>query len=487
MTTLSAHLRDTVAQIASYESNEINPEHLMIDDLGFDSLMLMDLFASLAKRHPEIRKIDASATFSKDITFHDLESELRSLLSEEIDLTPSAPLSVADMTDVVAFEAFLSDLGNDLPFFTPHQGIASNHIRYDDQDYVNYSSYNYLGTNGHPRVRDAVTRAIDAFGTSVSASRMIGGEIDLHRELEATIAEFIGVDDSLVQVGGHSTNVNILGNLLTDQDLILHDSLAHNSLIQGALMSEAKRKPFRHSDMESLEKELARLRTKFRYVVIVVEGVYSMDGDICPLPELVAIKEKYDAFLMIDEAHSIGTIGHAGRGVASHFGIDPRRIDIHMGTLSKAFNSCGGYIAGSQRFIDFLRYNLPGFVFSVGLTPSNTAAALESIRLCAENPQWTEELRAVSTRFLGELVALGLNTGLSGGTPVVPLITGNSLETLGLSQRLFEHGINVSPILHPAVNEDEARLRFFLSRLHTEADLTLTFDALRDLAPMGLK
>lgn len=481
MPSLSTDLLETVAQIASYESHEIDPTHLMIDDLGFDSLMLMDLFASLAKKHPEIRKLDASSTFSDDITFADLEAELRTLLDGLDETTTKAPLSIADMTDVVAFETLLKGLGDDLPFFASHQGIANNLIRYGTRDYINYSSYNYLGTNGHPRVLEAVTRAVDAHGTSVSASRMIGGEIDLHRELETTIAEYIGVDDALVQVGGHSTNVNILGNLFTDEDLILHDSLAHNSLIQGALMSDAKRKPFRHGDMENLDKELARLRSKFRYVVIVVEGVYSMDGDICPLPELVALKEKYDAFLMIDEAHSIGTIGHAGRGVASHYGIDPRRIDIHMGTLSKAFNSCGGYIAGSQRFVDFLRYNLPGFVFSVGLTPSNTAAALESIRLCAENPQWIDELRAVSTRFLDEIVALGLNTGLSGGTPVVPLITGNSAETLRLSQQLFERGINVSPILYPAVNEDEARLRFFLSRLHTEENFVATFDALREL------
>lgn len=481
MPTLNADLLETVAEIASYETNEIEHKHLMIDDLGFDSLMLIDLLASLAKKYPEIRRFDASTAFSDDITYGDLEAGLRRLLLG-VDNAPVVPVSIADMTDVVAFGAVLNARRAELPYFAPHQGIPSNHIRYDGKDYINYSSYNYLGTNGHPRVQEAVARAVDAFGTSVSASRMIGGEIDLHRELEATIAEYIGVDDALVQVGGHSTNVNILGNLFTDEDLILHDSLAHNSLIQGALMSEAKRKPFRHGDMEHLEKELARLRTKFRYVIIVVEGVYSMDGDICPLPELVRIKEKYDAFLMIDEAHSIGTIGAAGRGVANHFGINPRRIDIHMGTLSKAFNSCGGYIAGNQRFVDFLRYTLPGFVFSVGMTPANTAAALESIRLAVENPQWIHELRDVSARFLDGLVTLGFNTGISAGTPVVPLITGNSNETLRQSQNLFSRGINVAPILHPAVNEDEARLRFFLSRLHTEADLTATFDALRDIA-----
>ncbi|MEV6820014.1 aminotransferase class I/II-fold pyridoxal phosphate-dependent enzyme [Nocardiopsis dassonvillei] len=477
---MSTDLLKTVAEIASYETHEIDPGKLMIDDLGFDSIMIMDLVSSLANNYPQIRAIDPWEDFQDDITYADLELRLHALVEDTPADAPAAPEGIARMEKIVQFGDFLRGQ-EDLPYFAAYRGIAANTISVGARTFVNYSSYNYLGTNGHPRIRKAVDDAVAEHGTSVSASRLIGGEIGLHGELERTIADFIGVDDALVQVGGHSTNVNILGNLFGEDDLILHDSLAHNSLIQGALLSDAKRKPFKHNDMENLEQELARLRPRFRNVVIVVEGVYSMDGDLCPLPELLRIKEHHDAFLMIDEAHSIGTVGRAGRGVASHFGVDPRRVDIHMGTLSKAFNSCGGYIAGSRGFVEYLRYNLPGFVFSVGMTPANTAAALESIRLCQENPHWIDELHGISQRFLGTLRDMGLDTGKSGGTPVVPLITGDSALALRFSEQLHVSGINVAPILHPAVREDEARLRFFLSRLHTEEDLEVTFKALNEL------
>lgn len=479
MANLSTVIMDNVSELASYESHEIKPDDLLIEDLGLDSIMIMDLVSSCAKKYPALSKVNVAEEFGEDITIADLERRIRDVIDPPEEPKQRASRGIEEMTKVIEFDSFL-DKQNDLPYFSAYQGIAANTIRYGQREFVNFSSYNYLGTNGHPRVTEAVAKAVHEHGTSVSASRVIGGEIELHGELERTIAEFIGVDDALVQVGGHSTNVNVLGNLFDDGDLILHDSLSHNSLVQGALMSDAKRKPFKHNDMRSLENELARLRPKFREVVIVTEGVYSMDGDVCPLPDLVRLKEKYNAFLMIDEAHSIGTMGHAGRGIASHFGIDPHRVDIHMGTLSKSFNSCGGYIAGSRKFIEYLRYNLPGFIFSVGMTPANTAAALESIRLCRENPHMVDELHTTAKHFLDTLTSMGLNTGESAHTPIIPLITGNSAEALRLSEQLKLNGINVAPILYPAVKENEARLRFFLSRLHTESDLEHTFKALKE-------
>lgn len=392
----------------------------------------------------------------------------------------SAPAGIEGMASVTAFAKTLAEAG-DLPYLRPHDGVAGHRITIGGRSLVNYASYNYMATNGSPEVTAAVTRAITCYGTSVSASRVISGEIPLHAELERELADFLGVDDAVVQVGGHSTNVNVLGNLFGEDDLILHDSLAHNSLIQGALLSSARRKPFRHNDIPALRRELERIRPRFRHVVLVVEGAYSMDGDLCPLPELVALKHEFGCFLMVDEAHSIGTLGHAGRGVTSHFGVDPREVDILMGTLSKSLNSCGGYVAGNRDFITYLKYNLPGFVFSVGMTPANTAAALASLRLCRDHPGWIGELHDRADRLRTGLAELGADTGASHGTPIVPLILGDSSRARALAAALFDSGINVDPITYPAVKESEARLRFFVSRAHTDEDLALTLSTLSRL------
>lgn len=382
------------------------------------------------------------------------------------------------MDAVSAFSETLARAGS-LPYLRPHEGIAGSHITIGGETFVNYASYNYLGTNGASEVVTAVTEAITTFGTSVSASRLISGEIPLHRELEAELAEFLGVDDAVVQVGGHSTNVNVLGNLFGAEDLILHDSWSHNSLIQGSLLSSARRKPFRHNDIRALTKELERVRRRFRHVVIVVEGAYSMDGDLCPLPELVELKHKYDCFLMVDEAHSFGTVGFAGRGVTSHFGVDPREVDILMGTLSKSMNSCGGYIAGAGEFIRYLKYNLPGFVFSVGMTPSNTAAALASLRLCRDHPEWIEELSDRAQQLRQGFREMGVDTGKSHDTPIVPHIVGSSDQAREMAAALFADGINVDPITYPAVKEEQSRLRFFVSRAHSPEDISGTLKTVR--------
>lgn len=439
----------------SKASPDLRPDDDLTDlgDLGRVDHRRADLARGLATRHP----LDVGAL-------------------EELYPRPDRT-RLGDLPEVAQFAQVRRERG-DVPFFIPHSGVAANTVRLHGQSFVNYTSYNYLGSNGHPQIREAVAAAVDEYGTSVSASRLVGGEIPLHRELELALADLLGVQDSLVLVGGHATNVTILGWLFGEEDLILHDALAHNSLIQGAILSRAQRRAFRHSDLEHLRGLLTRLRGRHRHVLLVVEGVYSMDGDICPLPGLLDLAEEFDCMIMVDEAHSIGVLGPGGRGVAAHFGIDPERIDLHMGTLSKAFNSCGGYLAGSAQFVDWLRFNLPGFVFSVGMSPANTAAALESVRLCVANPQWQDELRQVSRTFLDRLRALGADTGLAAGTPVVPLITGDSPAAERLSRQLLSRGVHVAPIMHPAVSDDAARLRFFLSRAHTPDDLDLTFDAL---------
>jgi 7-keto-8-aminopelargonate synthetase-like enzyme len=262
--------------------------------------------------------------------------------------------------------------------------------------------------------------------------------------------------------------------------LIVHDALAHNSIIQGAILSGARRRPFPHNDVDALDQLLTQVRREYRRVLVAIEGVYSMDGDYPDLPRFVDVKQRHKALLMIDEAHSMGTMGPHGRGIGEHFDVDPRSVDIWMGTLSKSFGSCGGYIAGNRELVEYLKYTAPGFVYSVGMPPSNAAAALAALRLIEEDPERVARVQDRSRTFLRLAKNRGLNTGLSNNTPVIPVIVGNSLHALQLSRRLFERGINVQPILYPAVEEHAARLRFFVTACHTEAQITETVAAVAE-------
>jgi len=355
---------------------------------------------------------------------------------------------------------------------------------------VNFCSYNYLGMSGDPLVAQAAKEAVDRFGTSVSASRLVSGEKTIHRELESALAKWIGVEDAIVYVGGHATNESTIGHLFSSGDLILHDGLAHNSIVQGALLSGARRRPFPHNDWQELDSVLAEVRKDYRRVLVVIEGVYSMDGDYPELPKFIEVKQRHRTFLMIDEAHSMGTMGRCGRGLGEHFGVAPQDVDLWMGTLSKSFGSCGGFIAGCREVVEYLKYTSPGFVYSVGIPPSNAAAALAALLLLQQQPQRVSQLQARSRLFLDLARQQGLNTGLSHDTPVVPVIIGNSLHALQLSQRLFERGINVQPILYPAVEEKASRLRFFISCCHSEEQIqqavTATAEELRQIAPETL-
>jgi len=359
----------------------------------------------------------------------------------------------------------------DNPYFGVHEGLTNDTTVIGGRRLVNFSSYNYLGSSGAPDVSAAAKAAVDRYGTSVSASRVVSGEKTIHRELEEAIAAFVGAEAAIVYVGGHSTNETTIGHLLKPGDLILHDELAHNSIIQGCRLSGAQRRPFPHNDHAACEAMLAQMRGDYRRVLVVVEGVYSMDGDYPDLPRFVELKERHGAILFVDEAHSIGTLGRSGRGICEHFGIDPARVDLLMGTLSKSFGSCGGYVAAARELVTYLKYTAPGFVYSVGLSPANSAAALAAIRRVERDPSVVARCAANARLFLGLAREAGLDTGSSRDTPVVPVIIGNSLLALRLSQRLQDAGINVRPILHPAVEERASRLRFFITSDHTEAQI----------------
>src|ERR1051326_5836574 len=336
-------------------------------------------------------------------------------------------------------------LGIDDPFFRVHQGIAGAETVIGNRTYINFASYNYIGLNGDPRIAAAAKAAIDRYGTSVSASRPVSGERPIHRELEGALARIHGAEDSIALVGGHSTNVTVIGHLLGRNDVIVHDALIHNSIVQGGILSGARRVPFRHLDPEAADKVLAEARPRHGHALLVIEGHYSMDGDVPDLAAFVAIARRHRAWLMVDEAHALGVLGPRGFGSADHAGIDPSGVDIWMGTLSKSLVSCGGYIAGRRALIDYLKRMAPGFVFSVGMTPPNAAAALAAVEILEAEPERVSRLNERAALFLRLAREGGMDFGGSVGAAIVPIIPGSSIGAARLSQALFRRGINVQP------------------------------------------
>lgn len=373
--------------------------------------------------------------------------------------------------------------GIDNPFYRLHDGVACETTSIDGRTVVNFSSYDYLGLNGHPEIVAAAKAAIDRFGTSVSASRLSAGERQVHRDLEAALARLHGTEDALSFVSGHATNVSVIGELLGPEDLIVSDALIHNSVMEGAKLSGAKRILCPHGDLEAFERALRLNRSHYRRALIIVEGLYSMDGDIADLGALIKLKRRYSAWLMVDEAHSTGVLGATGRGLAEEQGIDPREVDIWMGTLSKALTSAGGYIAGSRPLIELLKYTTPGFVYSVGVPPSVAAAACAALDVMQKEPWRLEKLRRNGSLFAAGAKTRGLDTGLSIGAAVIPVIVGNSPHAVVLSQRLLARGYNVVPAIFPGVAENQARLRFFLTSRHTPEQIESALDAVAEELP----
>ena len=354
------------------------------------------------------------------------------------------------------------------PFYQCHQAARSPYVVVDGRTLINFSAYDYLGLNGHPAVAAAAKAAIDEYGTSVSASRIVAGDIGLHRELEAALAAHYGTEAALAFVSGHATNVSTIAAITEPGDLILHDEFAHNSIIVGARLSGATTIPFRHNNLASLRALLECERPRHRNALIVVEGLYSMDGDTPDLRGLIALKQHYGAWLMVDEAHAFGVLGATGRGIAEAAEVDSRAVDIWMGTLSKALASCGGYICGSHALIELLRFRAPGQVYSVGMSPPLAAAALAALKLAHAEPHRVQRLQENGRHFLSRAHQLGLNTATCEGFSVCPVMVGDIVRAGRMTDRMLKRGIYVLPIIYPAVPLKAARLRFFLTAAHTQ-------------------
>ena len=367
-----------------------------------------------------------------------------------------------------------------VPFYRSHDVRAGARSVIDGKPVVNFASYDYLGFNGRPEITKAVVEAAETWGTSVSASRITAGERCFHRDLERALADIYDAEDSLVFVSGHATAISTIAALLGPKDLILHDALIHNCVVVGAQLCGATRRVFPHNDVEALSEILAATRDRFERVLIVSEGLYSMDGDGPDLARLTAVKQQFDCWLMVDDAHALGVLGKTGRGIFEQTCVDPKRVDIWMGTLSKTLVSCGGYIAGSRALVDYLKLAAPGMVYSVGMPAPAAAAAFTAIGLMWREPERITRLQTNGQLFLRKAREAGLDVGTSWGYSVTPVILGDSPRTALLAERLLNRGYNAAPIVPPGVPERSARLRFFISSEHTSEDIEGAVAATRE-------
>jgi len=342
-----------------------------------------------------------------------------------------------------------------------------------------FSSYSYLGLIGHPRLAAAVHAAVERYGTSTGGVRMLTGTLELHLELEHELARFLGQEAAATFASGYDANIAAVTSLFGPGDLALLDQYAHQSIHDGVRMAGCEVRRFRHNDMDDLERRLreARSQDASRRILVAVDAVFSMDGDQAPLAHLIELKQRYGAFLLVDEAHSIGAIGRTGRGICEEQEIDPRDIDIVTGSLSKAIPSSGGFVAGSLALKIYIQHGSAPYIFSAAMTPANAAAALEALRILQEEPERMDRLRE-NTRTLKEgLTRLGLQTGAS-TTPVVPVLLGNDWRAYRWARRMLDHGVFVSAVTYPAVSPGQARIRLCATAAHRPEHFERLFRAL---------
>ena len=347
------------------------------------------------------------------------------------------------------------------------------HTTFDGRSVVNLSSNNYLGLTTHPRLRERAMQALERYGVGTGSVRTIAGTMTLHVELERRLAEFKQTEATVVFQSGFTANAGTVSALLTKEDVIISDELNHASIIDGCRLSRAAIKVFPHKDVDAARRILRDLPASQRKLLIT-DGVFSMDGDLGPLPGLCAAAEEYGAIMMVDDAHASGVFGRNGRGTIDHFGMHGR-VDIQVGTLSKAIGALGGYIAGTSALIDFLNHRGRPFLFSTSHPPSVTATCLAALDVLLEEPEIIERLWDNTRFFKAGLTALGFNTGMS-ESPITPVIVGDGALAMTLSDQLFEGGVFAQGIAFPTVARDKARVRTIVTATHTREDLQFALD-----------
>jgi glycine C-acetyltransferase len=352
-------------------------------------------------------------------------------------------------------------------------GASGARVTIDGREMLMFASYNYLGLITHPKIKKAAIEAIEKYGTGAAGVRLLAGTTKIHEKLEETIAKFTGAEDAVTYSSGYVTNLAAISTLCGRGDLIIIDKLDHASIIDGCILSGADHRTYLHNNMESLEKILAK-SGNYTNKLIVVDAVYSMDGDVSNLPEISHLAKKYKAKVMVDEAHSIGVLGKTGHGIEEHFGLKGA-VDIHMGTLSKTIPSIGGYLAGNKDLISYLKHNSRPFIFSASLPPVAAATAVACFEVIESEPERIVNLQKNIKQFRDGLNSMGYDT-MGSTTSIVPILIGEEEDTLKLCQMVNDEGIFICPILFPAIPKDTNRLRAHVLTTHTSQDIDKALD-----------
>lgn len=363
------------------------------------------------------------------------------------------------------------------PYFIPLTDSEGTEVTIGDHQLVMIGSNNYLGLTTHPRVRRAAIEATEKYGTSCTGSRFLNGTLQLHIELEHELARFMNKDAALVFPTGYQTNVGTISALVGRHDFVVTDKDDHASIVDGCKMSLGEVRRFGHNDVEHLARVLAQLPSEAGKLV-VVDGVFSMGGDLAPLPEILPVCQRYGARLMVDDAHAIGVVG-GGRGTAAHFGVNDE-VDLIMGTFSKSFASLGGFIAGDDDVIHYIQHHARSLIFSASMSPANTAAALAALQVMEQEPGRIERVNEIGEYMRGELIQMGFNVG-STVTPIIPIIIGDDMPTIIAWKALYEAGVYTNPVIPPAVPSGSSLLRTSYMATHTDEQLEHVLAAFREV------
>ena len=361
------------------------------------------------------------------------------------------------------------------PYFRKIESEQDTEVIIDGRRVLMFGSNAYLGLTNHPKLKEAAIAATEKYGTGCAGSRFLNGTLDSHLELEQRLAQFVGKDDAIIFSTGFQVNLGVVSCLLGREDYIIWDELDHASIIEGMRLSFAKSLKFRHNDMASLERRLAQCAPD-KVKLIVVDGVFSMEGDARNLPEIVKLAERYNATVMVDEAHGFGVLGQNGRGVCNHYGLTDK-VDLIMGTFGESFASLGGFIAGDKILINYLRHHARSYIFSASCTPASTAAAGAALDIMLSEPERLDHLWELTKYALDRFRALGFEIGNT-STPIIPLFIRNNEATFCITRDVFEEGVFVNPVVSPAVAPEDTLIRFSLMATHTKEQLDFAIDKL---------
>jgi len=363
------------------------------------------------------------------------------------------------------------------PYFRVIESAQEPEVIVDGKKMIMIGSNNYLGLTNHPRVKEAATEALRKYGTGCAGSRFLSGTLDIHVELEEKLARFMRKESALVFSTGFQTNLGVISALVGKDDIVLIDKMDHASIIDGCRLSFGEVKKYKHNDVDDLERLLQQYNDKAK--LIIVDGVFSMEGDIVDLPDVVRLAKKYGASIMVDDAHGIGVLGSTGRGTAEHFGLE-NEVDLVMGTYSKSLASIGGFIAGSEKVIHYIKHSARSFIFSASPPPASVAAVSAAIDIIEEEPERIERLRRNTRKMLNGFKALGFDTGAS-ETPIIPVIVGEDMKAFTMTKMLHDRGIFANVAVSPAVPNGKALIRTSYMATHTDEQLDKVLKAFEEV------